>query len=143
VSKSFRNNQSPDHNKPFHVCCDASNLQLGAVIMQDKAPVACCSRKLDSAQKNAQTWDAELQRLAPREPDEHVPQMLAPDAHTWCHIKELNAPWKMRSPNKLLESAARWRHFALGHIGSSCMGDTMQMHFCNRHLKNAVEDMAS
>jgi hypothetical protein len=42
----------PDHNRPFHVCCDASCLQLGAVIMQDDAPVACHSHKLNSAQKN-------------------------------------------------------------------------------------------
>jgi hypothetical protein len=249
----------PDHNNPFHVCCDASNLQLGAVIMQDDAPIACHSRKLDSAQKNCtvgekefltieslkerqsmlfgskklhvctdhknitfsclnaqrvsrlshaaskvsmtcllmhslvclfqrgrnkkitskiqtinarimirvqmtprftqwpsmmaifqialsafqiklvllscSTWNAELQQLAQREPDEFVRQTLAPNTHPWCCGKELNAPWKTCLPNKSLESAAQWHHLGLGRIGTSRLRDTMQVHFCDRHLK--------
>jgi hypothetical protein len=43
----------PDFNKPvlFHLYTDASDHQLGAVIMQDKKPIAIYSLKLNTAQK--------------------------------------------------------------------------------------------
>jgi hypothetical protein len=43
----------PHFNKPvlFHLYTDASDHQLGAVIMQDKNPMAFYSRKLNTAQK--------------------------------------------------------------------------------------------
>jgi hypothetical protein len=40
----------PDFEKEFHVYTDASNKQLGAVIMQEVKPLAFYSRKLNSAQ---------------------------------------------------------------------------------------------
>jgi hypothetical protein len=52
----------PDFNKPviFHLYTDASDHQLGAVIMQDKKPIAFNSRKLNTAQKRYTTTEREL-----------------------------------------------------------------------------------
>ena len=50
----------PDHNKPFHVYTDASNLQLGVVIIQDDRPVAFYSHKINAAQRNYTTMGKEL-----------------------------------------------------------------------------------
>jgi putative transposase len=50
----------PDFTKDFHVYTDASNTQLGAVIMQDNKPLAFYSRKLNAAQKRYTTGEQEL-----------------------------------------------------------------------------------
>jgi hypothetical protein len=50
----------PDFNKPNHLDTDASDHQLGSVIMQDKKPRAFYSRKLNTAQKRYTTTDREL-----------------------------------------------------------------------------------
>jgi hypothetical protein len=52
----------PDFNKPdsFHLYTDASDHQLGAIIIQDKKPIAFYSRKLNTAQKWYTTKEREL-----------------------------------------------------------------------------------
>ena len=49
----------PDFAKPFHIYTDASQKQLGAVIMQDK-PLAFYSRKLKKEQRKYPIGELEL-----------------------------------------------------------------------------------
>jgi hypothetical protein len=42
----------PAYSKPFEIYTDASATQLGAVIAQDKRPIAFFSRKLSICNKN-------------------------------------------------------------------------------------------
>jgi hypothetical protein len=50
----------PDFEKEFHVYTDASNKQLGSVIMQEGKHLAFDSRKLSSAQTSYTTGEQEL-----------------------------------------------------------------------------------
>ena len=50
----------PDFNKEFHIYTDASKVQLGAVIVQDKRPIAFFSRKLTPAQTRYTVTEREL-----------------------------------------------------------------------------------
>ena len=50
----------PDFNTPLQIYTDASDHHLGAVIMQDKRPIAFYSRKLNTAQRRYTTTEREL-----------------------------------------------------------------------------------
>jgi hypothetical protein len=56
----------PDFNKPDHfdLYTDASDHQLGAVIMQDKKPIAFYSRKLNTAQRRYTTTQINRELLS-------------------------------------------------------------------------------
>ena len=54
----------PDFKKTFHVYTDASDHQLGAVIMQDDKPLAFYSQKMNSVQKWYTTGEQELLSIA-------------------------------------------------------------------------------
>jgi hypothetical protein len=50
----------PDWSKPFDIHTDASDRQLGAVISQNRKPIAFFSRRLSKAQRNYTTTEKEL-----------------------------------------------------------------------------------
>jgi RNase H-like domain found in reverse transcriptase/Integrase zinc binding domain/Reverse transcriptase (RNA-dependent DNA polymerase) len=50
----------PDYSRPFHIYTDASKLQLGAIVTQDKKPIAFYSRKLTGPQTRYTVTELEL-----------------------------------------------------------------------------------
>jgi RNase H-like domain found in reverse transcriptase len=59
----------PRFDKAFHAYTDASNYQLGTVIMQEGRPLAFYSRKLNGAQKNYTTGEQELLSIVESNPE--------------------------------------------------------------------------
>ncbi len=49
-----------NHNKPFHIYINASDYQMGTVVIQQKQPVVHWSHELTELQQNYHTMEKEL-----------------------------------------------------------------------------------
>ncbi|XP_022631822.1 uncharacterized protein LOC111240655 [Vigna radiata var. radiata] len=53
----------PDFGRPFHIECDASGRGVGAVLMQDKKPIAYFSKALSEGKLSKSIYEKELMAL--------------------------------------------------------------------------------
>jgi hypothetical protein len=90
-----------------------------------------------------QNGDVRLAQLRQQKPQHYVEQLLAPDLTLVCYIPEPNAPWKIYLPTDILDTAVRWYHLALGHIGQNRLYDTMAIHFFHPDLRGKVENVVT
>ncbi|XP_033139528.1 uncharacterized protein LOC117131541 [Brassica rapa] len=97
----------PDFNKTFEIECDASGIGIGAVLMQEKRPIAYFSEKLGGATLNYATYDKELYAL--------VRALQTWQHYLWpkefvIHTDHESLKY-LKSQNKLSKRHARWVEF--------------------------------
>ncbi len=84
----------PNHNIPFHIYMDASNYQMGAIIVQLKRPVAYWSNKSINAQQNYHNAEKELLSIIMVLETFHsmllVAKLFIHTNHTNCTFANLN-----------------------------------------------------
>ncbi|XP_056851761.1 uncharacterized protein LOC130500850 [Raphanus sativus] len=97
----------PDFNKTFEIECDASGIGIGAVLMQERRPIAYFSEKLGGATLNYATYDKELYAL--------VRALQTWQHYLWpkefvIHTDHESLKY-LKGQNKLSKRHARWVEF--------------------------------
>jgi len=92
----------PDFSKPFVIHTDASDYQLGAVISQNRRPIAFYTKTLNSAQKDYTTMDKELLAIVATL-QEFRSILLGQELHIYTDHKNLTYK------NFNIERILRWR----------------------------------
>jgi hypothetical protein len=98
-----------DFSKPFCIEIDASKLGVGAVLMQDRHPLAYISKSLGPKMRGLSTYEKEYVAIL-LAIDEWRPYLqcgefyIAADQKSLCHMNEqrLHTPWQQKVFTKLL-----------------------------------------